>query len=132
MYIKRNIDMPKTLRSQISKLKSVQEASEVDVNMLLGVQIEMLRNTRIDVHFRFWALKCLSNFVDHLENPAAQLDKDKRTNLFRLLNRLNFLYSEQSDKVSELSLRLIFQIFLKLLSAEDKNDVHKYDIIILY
>ncbi len=128
--MKRNIDMPKTLRSQISKLKSIQEPLAVDVNMLFGVQIKMLWNIRIDEHFRFCALKCLSNFIDHLENPAAQIDKDKKINLFRVLNRLNFVHSEESGKVSELSLRLTFQIFLKLLSTEDKNEVH--DIIIFY
>lgn len=118
--------MPKTLRSQISKLKSVQQPPDVDLNIILGVQIKMLRNIRTDERFRYWALKCLSYFIDHLEDPAAQIDKDKKRSLFRVLNRLNFLHSEESEKISEFSLRLTFQIFLKLFSDEDKNDVCIY------
>lgn len=116
----RNVDMPKTLRNQITKLRSV--GDPIDINMLLGIQIEMLKNLRMNEDFRFWALKTLNNFFGQIENPIEHITRQTCKELFLVLNRLNHFPSD-FEKVSELSLRFTFEIFLKLLPVEEIKDV---------
>lgn len=121
--------MPKTLRNQISKLRSI-NGSSTDVNLLLGIQIKMLKNLRTDEHFKFWALKCLHNFLIQSEASLHQISTEARKELFLILNRFNYnahypqnSQSKEIKHFSELALRFSFQIFLKLLPTEETGDV---------
>lgn len=112
--------MPKTLLSQLIRFRAVNGTSEGNLNDLLIIQTNLMKTLRLNEYFRHWALKCMYNFLDGLENPAELVAPEVRREAFLVLNRLIHSYPEL-ENIPEIFLCFTFQIYFKLLP--DKESV---------